>query len=254
MLYLTRTFERRRLFVSSFVAMMFVLCGPIYTFGQQAALTATSGATSNQPQAYWQTRRAEFTKIVKDMRSGDPSAPKRLDDVLTEFDTKPLVRTPLENMEIVGVYYLPREGIEKCMSVIAMNAALGWYDVLRFASESGREEISNNESFFKRAFLVAGPQFGPAAIKYASDHPDAMARLVEQGLAMAGQRRDAPYDHLWPQSYGLERAICAQGGACTPMAVLPREQWDSAWQQTRTRVKQYFAIGAAPVPSSASSK
>jgi hypothetical protein len=39
-----------------------------------------------------------------------------------------------------------------------MNASLGWYDALRFGSESGRAEIVNNEGFFKRTLILAGKQ------------------------------------------------------------------------------------------------
>ena len=42
------------------------------------------------------------------------------------------------------------------LSLIVMNASLGWYDALSFGP--GRAEIVNNEGFFKRAFVLAGKQ------------------------------------------------------------------------------------------------
>jgi len=204
--------------------------------------------------AQWRLRRADFIKSMKDAQSGNANALRHVNEFLTDFDTKPLGRTPLENMEIVGAYYLPREGVEKCMPIIAMNAALGWYDALRFASESGRQEIFQNEALFKRAFVVAGRDAGAAAIKYGTEHPEEFSRLVEQGLIFADKNRDAPYDHRWPSIYGLEHSICAQGGTCASNTEMPHDQWDATWMQARARVKQYFIFAPMAAPGPAASK
>jgi hypothetical protein len=206
-------------------------------------------ANSMQP---WQERRAQFAKTIQGVRAGDAEALKEFDVVLTEFDTKPLARTPMENMEILGVYYLPREGVEKVLPVVVLNAMLGWYDALRFASESGRAEIS--QSLFKMAFVVAGPDAGNKAASFFDARPEKTQQLVEEGIGMANsQRRDSPYDKHWPTAFGLEHAICAQGGACDAVQPLPESQWDAAWEQARQRVLTYYR-GAKPVAGNVDSQ
>jgi hypothetical protein len=201
----------------------------------------------------WETRRVQFAKIIQGVRAGDAQARKEFDNVLTEFDTKPLVRTPMENMEIVGVYYLPREGVEKVLPIVVLNAMLGWYDALRFASESGRAEIS--QSLFKMAFTVTGPDAGSKAARFFDEQPDRTQQIVEQGIGMANSHRRAPplYDQHWPTAFGLERSICAQGGICEVVKPLPESQWDAAWEQARQRVLAYYR-GSKPVARTPSSQ
>jgi hypothetical protein len=73
----------------------------------------------------WQQRRKEFAQIVQGAREGKPEAIKSFDVVLTEIETKFLHRTPMENLEIFGVFYVPKDGIEAALPLIALNAALG---------------------------------------------------------------------------------------------------------------------------------
>ena len=89
----------------------------------------------NLPKQPWQERRAEFFKAVAGANKRDPAAIKELDGVLTEFETHPMSRTPMENMDILGAFYVPKDGVEKPLVMIAENAALGWYDAMRFGSE-----------------------------------------------------------------------------------------------------------------------
>ena len=77
-----------------------------------------------EPQS-WQARRGEFARIVNNLGGKDAQVFKDFETVLTEFEQKPFSRTPMENMEILGVFYVPREGIESTLTLIAANAALG---------------------------------------------------------------------------------------------------------------------------------
>ncbi len=195
-----------------------------------------SAATLGQP---WQERRAQFAKIVNGVRAGDAASLKSFDDVLTEFDTKNLHRTPMENMEILGVYYVPREGVEKTLSIVVLNAMLGWYDTLRFASPSGRSEISH--SLFKMPFVVAGPEASAKAAKFFDEQPEKTEKIVAMGISFArNSRGKLHYDEHWPTAYGLERSICAQKGPCEEIPALAESQWDAAWLEAEQLVRTYY--------------
>lgn len=232
-------------FTSAFFAITAILLTAVtYAEDNIVAISSVTAPNpmNNQP---WETRRLQFAKIIQGVRSGDSQANKDFEMVLTEFDTKPLARTPMENMEILGAYYLPREGVEKVLPIVVQNAMIGWYDALRFASESGRAEIS--QSLFKMAFIIAGPDAGKKAAKFFDEQPDRTQQLVEQGIRFANPyRRAAPYDQHWPATLGLERNICVQGGSCEPVKPLPESQWDGAWEQARQRVLAYYR-GSKPV-------
>ena len=189
----------------------------------------------------WQQRRKDFIKIIQGLREGNPTAQKDFDAVLTEFEKNPYSRTPMENMEILGVFYVPREGVEAAFSVIVANAVLGWYDGLRFASESGRAEIINNEGFFKKAIVLGGPDVTAKAIKFLEGNTERKTQLLTQGISFAEKFRNvSEYDRQWPTAYGLERIICAQGGACITPKPMPKEQWDKAWEEAKQRVTLYY--------------
>lgn len=196
-------------------------------------------AADYAPQA-WQIRRAEFGKIVQGINQGDASAVKKFDDVLTEFDTSPqMSRTPLENMEILGLYYVPREGVEKTLPVIVKTALLGWYDALRFASASGKAEIS--QGLFMLPIAMGGPEARAKAAKFFAEQPARTEQMVSQGVAFAARNRGkVGYDQHWPTAFGLERMICAEGGACDTIPPLPESQWDAAWAEAEKRVRAYY--------------
>jgi hypothetical protein len=216
---------------------------------QAEALAAPVGEVVTipvQPQA-WQARRGEFARIINNLDSKDPATLQPFEAVLTEFEQQPFSRTPMENMEILGVYYLPREGIEAVLTYIAANAALGWYDALRYGSESGRSEILHNEGFFKLTFVLAGEDHAGLAVKFFEEQPEKTAYLVQQGIAIADTLKDAPrYDHQWPSAYGLERMMCAMGGECSPPSAMPQEQWSGAWEDAKARVVHYYRINTPP--------
>jgi hypothetical protein len=223
--------------------------------GTVASTTSTQAKPVQVDLQPWQQRRMKFIKTVQGLRKGDPIARKDFDTILTEFETHPFSRTPLENMELLGVFYVPKDGLEKSMSIVIANATLGCYDALRFASESGRAEIINNEGFFKKAFVLGGPDMANKAVQFLQNDPGKVAKSLTQGFSFAERRRDtSDYDHHWPSAYGLERTICAQGGSCVAPQPMPKEQWDKAWEEAKRRVTAYYQVtkpSAAPENSAA---
>lgn len=201
-------------------------------------MSAAAQAVEITPQP-WQLRRAEYAKTLQGVARHDPGSLKTFDDILTEFDAGKMNRTPLENMEILGTYYVPREGAEKNLPVIVMMAMLGWYDTLRFASESGKAEISR--SLFKMPLALAGPAATAQAVKLFNENPAQTERLVAQGICFAAKlRHKVNYDQQWPTAFGLEHVICAQGGACDKIPPLPESEWDAAWAEAGKRVRAYY--------------
>jgi hypothetical protein len=236
-----------------------LLAGPLPTLSQAAGTPAEAGKAGAEPgpaviqvePQSWQARRGEFARIVNNLNSKDAQVMEAFKAVLTEFEQKPFSRTPMENMEILGVYYVPAEGIEPTLTYIAANAALGWYDALRYGSESGRAEILHNEGFFKLPLVLGGEEFIQQAVKFFVEQPEKTAELVLKGIALADALKDDPrYDHRWPSAYGLERTMCALGADCTPPSALPKAQWADAWEETKARVLRYYrnndAQAAAP--------
>lgn len=190
----------------------------------------------------WQVRRAKLDHAIMGARQNDAGALKEFDQILTELEKHPHDRTPLEILDIIGAYYVPNEGLESSLSLIVTNLVLGWYDVLRFASPSGRAEIIDNEQFFKRALVLSGKDVTDKSFTFLSDHQDRVSQLVDEGLRDADRFRDMPsYDRQWPTAYGLERILCASGEPekCK-VSSLPRDQWDAAWAKSKKAVTDYF--------------
>jgi hypothetical protein len=203
----------------------------------------TAPALQQQP---WQERRAGFWKTVHGVNAHDAAAAKDFDAVLTQFETQPFARTPMENMDILGVFYAQKDEVEKTLMIVSANAALGWYDALRFGSESGRAEIMNNEKFFARAFLLSGVTTTDKFKEFLKASPDLASKSVSQGLAFAERERKSPhYDVSWPTAYGLERVVCAQGGSCIPPREMSADQWDNAWEDAKKNVISYYHVNAS---------
>ena len=191
----------------------------------------------------WQVRRADLDHAIIGARKNDPESLKRFDQILTEMEKHPHDRTPLEVLDVIGTYYMPNEGIEKSLTITVTQLVLGWYDVLRFASPSGRAEVIDNEQFFMRAMVLSGDDAKNKSFKFLNDHQDQVAQLVAKGVTYAEQFRDAPsYDRQWPTAYGLERMLCASGDAekCKARPSLPKDQWDAAWAEAKKTVTDYF--------------
>jgi hypothetical protein len=227
------------------IAITFLASGTAFATNAPKVVLSQIGARSVahiklQP---WQVRRAAYESLVQRLRHGDLSAGTDYNAVLTEFDTRPFSRTPIEELEILGDFYVPKEGLDPTLIAVVQFLALGWYDVLRYASASGEAEILNNEGFFRIAFSRGGPDVTKKALNFFQSHPDRIRALVDQGMAIVEKWRDTDnYDRHWPTAYGLERFICAQGGPCKAPTELPKKQWDEAWQQAKDRVYRYFNV------------
>ena len=196
------------------------------------------------PLQEWQVRREKLDHVINGARQNDPAALKQFDQILTEMEQHPHDRTPLEVLDVVGSYYLPNEGIEKSLAVVATQLVLGWYDVLRYATASGRAEVIDNEQFFIRALVLSGHDVTDKSIKFLTEHQEQASKLVAEGIQDAQPFRDAPsYDRQWPTAYGLERLLCASGDAekCKAPASLPKDQWDAAWAESKKAVTDYFS-------------
>src|SRR6185369_7567358 len=247
-----------RSLIRTAICFTLAICITPFAIGDDAD-TGVRSAAPDKPASIalqpWQLRRKAFANTVQGVREGKVAARKDFDATLTEFETRVLTRTPIENMEIVGVFYIPKEGVEKGLPIVVMNAVLGWYDVLRFASESGRAEIADNEAFFKKPFIIGGPDVAAKALKFLETNPDRTAQLLAQGISFAEKFREtSSYDRRWPTAYGLERMTCAMNRAlCNEPPSLPKEQWDKAWQEAKQRVVSYYQL-TKPVGSNENSQ
>lgn len=187
----------------------------------------------------WQERRVRFAEIVEGVRAGSLVAQAELDQVLAEFEAQNPARTPIENLDILGICYVQAEGVERTLAPIAFNAMLGWYDVLRFASESGREEIA--QGFFKLPFVLAGTQASAQAAQFFDEQPEKTAELVAHGIELARMKRGMPgHEERWPVAYGLEAALYVQTGSAESIAALAKGEWDQAWIAAEQRVRAYY--------------
>jgi hypothetical protein len=216
------------------------------TLNWHGALAAAAQSPLKAPPLQeWQVRREKLDHVIVAARQNDPGALKQFDQILTAMEQHPLDRTPLENLDIVGTYYMPNEGIESSLTVIVTDLVLGWYDVLRFASPSGRAEITDNEQFFKRALVLSGKDVTDKSLEFMKGHQDRVVQLVKEGIVYADKFRETPsYDRQWPTAYGLERVLCASGNAekCKAPQALLKDQWDAAWAQSKKAVTDYFVM------------
>lgn len=208
---------------------------------------ASSTVIISVPKDAWQVRRlATFDllrtnnneKLSTEVRS---AAYKQFDAVLTAYDNDPLAFTPMEAVDLMEIYYMQEEGkIAMQTSLVAMWSTLGWYDALRFADESGREEILSNEEFFKRAIMVRKDDF----IKFITNEPKAAAEAVAKGIRMAEsvQGDRIHYDVRWPASYGLLRMQCGlqKLKTCEVPTPLPKAKWPEAFDEAAAKVTRYY--------------
>jgi hypothetical protein len=189
----------------------------------------------------WKIRRLERLKIIKDALAPNAAKSQAFDHLLTNFEHHQVAQTPLENMDLLGLFYARSEGIAKALPVIVMNATLGWYDALRFGSPSGQAEIVNNERFFKHAFVLAGKERINEYLEFAKSHPEEIQAAIDQGMIFAEKFKNSEeYDRRWPTAYGLERMTCALGGTCPSPVEAPQSQWNALWDQAKLRVKTYY--------------
>ena len=203
----------------------------------------------------WQVRRKEVIDLVSVILKSDykdKAATEKFEKILTSFDKDFVSITPMEGMDLQRIYYVPMSkpaDMESNLGVVAALATLGWYDALRFADESGRVEIQNNESFFLRAFTAPGSKAMDAVVAFLKTHPQEAQRAVKTGVEAA--RTVLPrihYDVHWPASYGLKRSQCAlQGGKnCTRPAALPQARWPAAFEEAVALTTRYYRDNSQP--------
>ncbi|CQR38248.1 hypothetical protein THICB1_70368 [Thiomonas arsenitoxydans] len=192
----------------------------------------------------WQKRREETRELFRRFLDCESTSEHEVDALLADFESRPFWRTPLENLEILSVLHVPREGFAKCMQVVVANAVLGWYDALRFASESGRAEIIEKEALFKMPLTLGGRDFW-AADFLQSDSME-ISKALSSGFLIAEKFKEvAEYDRHWPSAFGLEPIIRHFGAFPTENSVLPEERWPGAWEAAKVRVRKYFAPAAS---------
>jgi hypothetical protein len=244
-------FAGRRLETGEEEIMKVIMCAVALAAGlianQAATAQATQAVFKAPPLQPWQARRAQLDQTIRAAEQGDPAGTKQFDQALTDLEKTPYGRTPIENLEIFGAYYLPNEGVEAALPLIVTNLVLGWYDTLRFTSPSGKAEILTNEHFFDKAFVLANSDVTAKARTFMRSHPEQVAKLVAQGFGYAEQSREIQtYDRHWPTAYGMERIIYASGGDCKDRPSLPKDRWDTAWLEAKNQVSQYFSSKPAP--------
>jgi len=198
----------------------------------------------------WQARRKQTLDWVRTAQNEKLSMPqreaayKKFDEVLTKFDKNPFGITPMEAMDLMQIFYIPNEAakMETELTLVATLATTGWYDALRFADESGRAEIVNNEEFFKRSIMTRKDEF----IALLTNEPEKAAKAVAQGIQYARvvQEGHVQYDPRWPASYGLLRMECALSGSktCKKPVEMPAENWPAAFEDAVARVTHYYRL------------
>lgn len=196
----------------------------------------------------WQVRRSETLRLISLLsnkatpKAESEKAYQAFDAILTRFDKNPLEFTPMEGMDLMQVYYIPKEEQYAVqLSILAFLATSGWYDALRFGDESGRAEIVNNEEFFKRALMAKRDGF----IAFMEQQPQEAAKAVADGISWAFASSESNfYDRRWPASYGLLRMQCALAGSssCQGPKPMAQDQWPQAFDEAAARVTRYYRI------------
>jgi hypothetical protein len=191
----------------------------------------------------WQKRRKAFAETIRGVQERKTTALLELDQVLTDYEKNPFQRTPIESMEILGVFYIPKDGVEPQFHLVVMYALLGWYDVLRFGSPSAQSELFTNERFFLKPFMLGGPRVISEALQLFKSKPERMKQQLASGIEYAEKWRDnTDYDHEWPASYGLARMMAAMNGKpLKSTEKMPKEQWDKAWQDAIKTVTWFYS-------------
>lgn len=222
-----------------------------FALAQQAPAHIGKTVIVDTPQDAWQKRRQQTLGWVRTFQNDKldkaqrEAAYRQFDQVLTAFDKNPFGITPMEAMDLLQLYYIPSENnmLESQLLIVSAVATVGWYDALRFADESGRAEIVNNEEFFKRAIFQRKDEF----IRFLTEQPQKAAEAVRKGIATAQalvQRNAIAYDPHWPASYGLMRMQCGLQGAktCASPRAKPEAEWSAAWDEAAARVTRYYRI------------
>lgn len=212
--------------------------------GPSSPADAVGSTTVVKVQAQeWQKRRAKTAEAFLGAVKGSKEHLARFDKVLTDFERSPLSFTPVEAVELVAAYYVPKDGLNHAgVAMLAAVQTLGWYDALRYGTASGRAEIVDNENFFRMPLLGENnAKAKEELVALMRQNPELVRSWVEEGLAMAEASRETQkYDRKWPSAYGLERLQCAMGGRCAAPKAAPKESWDALWEQSKARVFKYW--------------
>ncbi|GBG14816.1 ATP-dependent Clp protease ATP-binding subunit ClpX [Novimethylophilus kurashikiensis] len=189
----------------------------------------------------WEQRRLRTREQMTGVLAHDAAAGTAFDKTLTASERWQL--TPMETMELLGAFYMPREGIESGLPVILTAAMLGWYDALRYGSASGRDEIQTNAKFFLLPFSTSGKTGVEQLIAYLKDHPDQAKKSAILAESMFVKLKDGlTYDHRWPTAYGMERFQCGMTLDCKIPSPLPRDKWPEAEAAAKAFVFKYYHI------------
>lgn len=203
------------------------------------------------PYDAWQLRSLETQKIIEIIR--DPKAVEaQHTKAVNEFDARLTASekgelTPIETMELLGLFYVPKElqnkppNMDSTLRIIAAQATLGWYDALRFADDSGRAEIVNNEAFFTLPIQDNAAVF----IQFMKNHPEEAAAAVNSGIQDARDKISANkiiYDQQWPASYGLLRTECGLKHAkiCEKPKPAATIEWPALLEQAAQKVSGFY--------------
>ena len=216
---------------------------------QDGAPTAGQAAVAQALAENWQVRRLKTLDLIRVMKDEKADKAQRdaalraFDGVLTRFDKVPYGFTPMEAMDLYQLFYVPKDAgkIEANLLMLAWTATLGWYDALRFADESGRNEIINKEQFFNRALSSRSKE----VVAFLEKEPQRAEAAVEAGINSARNMHAAMqshYDIRWPQAYGdLARQCTVQGGKnCARPEELPAHKWPGAFEEAAAAVKGYY--------------
>lgn len=227
-----------------------VLASSLLVVPSAFAQTGPKTVTIETPPDAWQTHRRQTFEWMRAINNDKlPAAQrevayKKFDALLTQFEKNPFSITPMEGMDLMQYFYVPREP-DKMSAHLMMVAALataGWFDALRFGDESGRVEIVNNEEFYKRALMTQKDAF----IEFITNKPEEAALSVKKGIQFAAnaQGNIVSYDTHWPASYGLLRLQCGleKRKVCEKPKELPQKEWDDAFKQAAERVTRYYRI------------
>lgn len=231
-----------------------VLGSTLLSLNAVAQTAPTNGQTVvvETPRDAWQTRRAQTIAVIRILqdesadRARREEARQKFDATLTRFEKDTFSITPMEAMDLFQVFYVPNEPgrMENLLQLVAMQATLGWYDALRFADESGRAEIVNNEAFFKRALMVRKDEFIAFLEKEPAKAAKAVASAVQVARKFSQNEAMVHYDMHWPASYGLMRMQCGleKSKTCARPDELPKKDWPAAFEEAAARVTRYYRI------------
>ena len=215
---------------------------------QQGASPAPSRQIPVQPAPQaWQVRQAAFAQAVTALAhdAANAQAKQQVEQALGDQAATPGAFTPMESLDMLGAYYLPRDGVEKIMPLIVKQAFLGWVDALQWGSPSAQEEIVVDQKLFSRAFRTRdGKKMIDAWMAIVRNDPPRATTIVDLGLrlGMADNlvQGQLTYDRRWPTAFGLERTSAANGGPPVLPALAAQMGYVQAQRLASARIKAFY--------------